>query len=224
LNLTLPDVCAGCGEFAKRRLYWEKPGEHYDSGAWYSSTVVGMRAPFCVQCLARHESEVTRTNAIKSVLLCFRSQAMIPAVLAGAAAVFAAAKLMPDPLSADRTDALLFVGVVGFFGLISLGSLWAAWRATRWRAVPPLTTVTGSFSFGGDESEMFEGERHRYAVVNEAFYEALLAANRDKVWKPGGARARRAGWTRKVMYAAFGVVVAVVALWEWIEPWVRVEW
>lgn len=223
LGLALPDVCARCGEHASQRLYWEKVVQDTSDGG-SSYTIIGSRAPFCGRCLEQHEREIQRMPAWKQLLQVFRAEAMIPAALAAAAAVFAAVKLMPNPVKADWMDVLLFGGVVGFFGLISFGSLLTAWTNTRHHCVPPVTAIAGSFSFSGDISEMFEGERHRYVIVNDAFFEALLAANRDKLWKPSSERARRASWKRKTLYVVLGIGAAVLVLWEWIEPWVRVEW
>jgi hypothetical protein len=60
--------------------------------------------------------------------------------------------------------------------------------------------------------------------VNDAFYEALLAANRERLWQPGSVRARRAEWKRNALFVVVGLVIAVAFLWDWIKPWVRVEW
>jgi hypothetical protein len=224
LALALPDVCARCGQPAPKRLYWDKVIDSYDSDSGYTHEVVGARAPFCGRCLERHEREIRRMPVWKQLLQMFRSRLMYSAALAGVAAIVAAIQLIPNPVNAQWSDVVMFAGIVGLFTLISLGSLFGAWRSTRAHRVPPVTAIAGSFSFSEDISEMFEGERHRYVMVNDAFFEALLAANRDKVWKPGSGRARRASWIRKVLYVAAGVGIGVVVLWDWIQPWVRVEW
>jgi len=224
LKLALPDVCARCGQPATKRLYWEKVIASYDSDSGYSHEVVASRAPFCGPCLEQHEREIRRMPLWKQLLQMFRSRLMFSAVLAGIATTIAAIQLVPNPVTAQWSDVIMFAGITGFFALISLGSLLGAWRSTRAHRVPPLTTIAGSFSFSDDLSEMFEGERHRYVIVNDVFFEALLAANRDKVWKPGSERARRASRLRTALYVAGGVAVAVILLWDWIQPWVRVEW
>ncbi|MEP7364481.1 MAG: hypothetical protein ABI972_14595 [Acidobacteriota bacterium] len=224
LSLALPDVCARCGQQAGKRLYWDKVVRNHDSEGGDSIVIVGSRAPFCGRCLAQHERELRRMPWWKQLLQCFRWELMIPAAFSGAATLFAAIKLLPNPVKADRLDVAVLAGVVGFFGLISIMSLSGAWTNTRHHCVPPVTTITGSFSFGGDISSTFEGERHRYVIVNDVFFEALLAANRDKLWKPGSERARRASWKRNVLYVGLGLGAAVLLLWDWIKPWVSVEW
>ena len=224
LKLALPDVCARCGQPATKRLSWHKIIASHDSESGYAHKIVASRAPFCGSCLEQHEREVRRMPVWKQLLQMFRSRLMFSAVLAGIAATVAAIQLIPNPLTAHWSDVIMFAGITGFFALISLGSLVGAWRSTRAHRVPPVTTVADSFSFGDDISEMFEGERHRYVIVNDAFFEALLAANRDKVWKPGSKRARRASRIRTALYVAGGAAVAVILLWDWIQPWVRVEW
>lgn len=222
-ELTLPDVCARCGETAPKRLYWERVIHYHDSE---SSTVgvVGMRAPFCGACLERHEREVLRMPAWKQALQVFRTSTIVPAVLSAAAAVFFGWKLTPKPLPAEWLDYAAPGGLACFFGLIALLCLRAAWTDTRHYRVPPLTAVTGAFTYGADEAELFEGERYRYTLVNDVFYEALLAANRNRLWQPGGERARRASWKRHALFVVVAAVIAVAFLWDWIKPWVRVEW
>ena len=224
LGLALPDVCARCGEHAAKRLYWEKVVRDQSSDDGNSHHIAGCRAPFCARCLEQHEREIKRMPALMQLLQTFRSQSVIPAVLLGAFGAFLTWKLRPDFLHPDALEMAAFAGVALVFGLLSLLCWKTAWSETRHHCVPPLTTVTGSFHFSGDLSEMFEGERYRYAIVNDAFYEALLAANRDKLWKPTGERARRASWKRKALYVALGITAAILLLWDWIQPWVRVEW
>lgn len=223
LRLALPDVCARCGSQAAKKLYWQKVIGN-DSGEGHSNEVIGSRAPFCARCLEQHEREIRRMPVWKQALQMFRSQSMIPAAITGGMALFIALGMMPNLLTADRTELLVFAGAIGFLSVIALGSLVSAWRNTRHYCVPPLTAITGSFTFGPDESEMFEGERHRYTIVNDVYFEALLSSNRDKIWKPGSARGLRASWMRKILYVLGGVAAAVILLWDWIQPWVRVEW
>lgn len=218
-ELHLPDLCARCGVPAKRRLYWEKVFEVHDSESGYSHLVIPARAPFCAACIAQHEREVKRMSWVKRLIQCFRSEMIIPAILTGALSAWMLPKFIPKVGHADLLALAVFAGLLGFFGLVTLGCFRAAWLATRHHTVPPLTSITRSFEFTTDISDTFEGERHRYTLANDAFSDALLQANRERVWHPSGKKARAAAERRILLYAAIGICAAVAVLWEWIEPY-----
>jgi hypothetical protein len=219
LELALPDVCARCGTTpAAGRLYWEKVFEHRDSEGGHSHHVAGARAPFCRACLAQHEREVKRMSPLEALIQCFRSEMMIPAVLSGGFGLWLLPRVLPKIATADWKDWAIFGGLMGFFGIISFGSGWAAWDATRHHTVPALTAVTRSFGFSREGSKTFEGIRHRYTLTNEAFYRALLEANRDRVWQPSGEQARAAAEKRIVLYVIIGILVAAAVVWGWLHP------
>ena len=216
-DLALPDVCALCGAPAKGCLSWQRVFEtHGDS----RNVVASARAPFCPQCLAQHEREVKRMSAFESLLQCFRSEMMIPAVMTSGVGLWLVPKFFPKPAHLDWISVAVFCGLLGFFGLIAWGSFQGAWDATRHLTVPPLTTVTKAFGFSLDASDTFEGERHLYTLENDAFYEALLEANRDRMWKPSGERARAATEKRWMLYIVLGAVAVALLLWDWIGPWI----
>lgn len=223
LKLLLPDVCAYCGAHGATPLYWEKVVLVTDSEGSASRLVEGIRAPFCPQCRATHEREVKRMSPLLSLMQCFRSEVMIGAVLTGGAALFFGWKLLPD-LNGDVWSVAAWAALVAFFGLIALGCLLAAWRATRWRAVPAFTSITSSFQWREESAGLFEGDRYRYTICNPAFYDALLALNQDKVWKPTGARARRAATWRTALYIALGFAAVLVVFWEYFVEFLRREW
>ena len=77
-----------------------------------------------------------------------------------------------------------------------------------------------AFGFSLDASDTFEGERHLYTLENDAFYEALLEANRDRMWKPSGERARAATEKRWMLYILLGTAVVALVLWDWFGPWI----
>lgn len=223
LRLRLPDICACCGAHGAAPLYWEKVVLVTDSEGRASRLVEGIRAPFCPQCRATHEREVKRMNPLLSLLQCFRSEVMIGAVLTGGAALFFGWKLLPD-LNDDVWSVAAWVALVAFFGLIAFGCLLAAWRATRWRTVPALTTITSSFQWREETAGLFEGDRYRYTIRHPAFYDALLALNQDRVWKPTGTRARRAAAWRKTLYIALGIAAVLLVFWEYFGEFLRREW
>ena len=215
LELDLPDVCARCGEPAKGRLYWERVFEIYEDG--HGRAVEAARAPFCPQCLAQHEREVKRMSSLESLIQCFRSESIIPAVLSGSACVWMIFKFVPKLPHADWIAVAAFCAVFAFFGLIAWGSYVAARDATRHHTVPALTAITESFGFMRITSQTFEGERYRYTPANERFAEALLATNRDRVWIPSGKTARKAAEKRVVLYVVFGVVAMIALVWDWMH-------
>jgi hypothetical protein len=215
LELTLPDICARCGEPAKGRLYWERVFEVYDDG--HGHMVEGARAPFCPPCLAQHEREVKRMSWLESFIQCFRSQNMISAVICGSIAVWMIFKFIPKLPGADWLGVAGTCAILAFFGLIAWASYGAARDATRHHTVPPLTAITKSFGFSRDTSELFEGLRYRYTPANERFAEALLAANRDRVWVPSGKTARKAAEKRVVLYVVLGVVAVIAVVWDWLH-------
>lgn len=213
-ELALPDVCARCGAGAKERLHWERVFEQHNDG---HTTVVGAaQAPFCGACPAQHEREVKRMPPIKSVLQCFRSELMIPAVFTGAGTVFMVYAILPKLPRAGLASLAMFSGLIAFFGWISWGSFRGAWDATRHHTVPALTSITKSFGFGLDIADAFEGERHRYTMSNELFCEALRAANENRRWQRSGERAQSAASKRIVLYVLLGVGAVGLLLWDWI--------
>ncbi|MBK7928712.1 MAG: hypothetical protein IPJ98_14825 [Bryobacterales bacterium] len=223
LRLRLPGICAYCGAHGAAPLYWEKVVLVTDSEGSASRLVEGIRAPFCPRCRATHEREVKRMSPFLNLLQCFRSEVMIGAVLTGGAALFFGWKLLPV-LNDDVWSVAAWVALVAFFGLIALGCLLAAWRATRWRTVPALTSITSSLQWREETAGLFEGDRYRYTIRHPAFYDALLALNQDRVWKPAGTRARRAAVWRKGLYIALGIAAVLVIFWEYFVEFLRHEW
>ncbi len=214
-ELALPDICAHCGAEAKRRLHWERVIEDYNDG--HTTTVVAAHAPFCIACLAQHEREVKRMPTLESILQCFRSEMMIPAVFTGAGTMFFFYVLLPKLPRADLKSLALFGGLIAFFGWISWASFRAAWDATRHHTVPALTTITRSFGFGLNVAATFEGERHRYTLTNERFYEAFQAANENRRWHRSGEQFQAAASKRMLLYVVAGVAMAGVWLWDWMR-------
>ncbi len=218
-DLRLPAICARCAAPAQANLTWRKVFEITDSEDTSSYVIVTARAPFCPACIAQHEREVKRITPFGRILLCFRSELILPALFSGGFTLFLAPKLLPNLLDPWPHNALA-AAILGFFALISIGSFRAAWDQTDRRAVPPLTSVTAAFGFSRDISASFEGVRHRYTLANQIFADALLAANQDRTWHRSSPQARLAQRKRTVLYVVLGSVVAIALLWDWMEPFV----
>jgi hypothetical protein len=68
------------------------------------------------------------------------------------------------------------------------------------------TAVTRAVDFGDDESEPFEGERHRFSFENHEVAAQFAALNSDQLWDPSGGRARVAGVLKWVVLAALAAL------------------
>jgi hypothetical protein len=197
-SAALPPLCASCGSAAGQRLQVEKVFRR-KAGTDVPATYVvsSVSVPFCGGCVARHQAESPPKPVTVRALTLLRSVLMIPAVS------FALITLWLLPRFFDN-GGLLFGGILLAFALLSVACLRAAWAQTHRYRVAELSSVTGSFDFTDDLSELFERERHNYLLRNPTFAEAFNAANADQVWDPASPGARRADRARS------GLLIAVV--------------
>ncbi|MEZ5399612.1 MAG: hypothetical protein R2729_08065 [Bryobacteraceae bacterium] len=221
VDLNLPWLCARCGRPATSRLRWERVFQLSDSEDGHRYEIVAAEAPFCSDCTAEHERAVRRFTPLERALMCFRSQYIVPATVIGLFTLWTIRNFLPALFETPWSYANYIGLLPPIFGLMALLCLRAAWHDSHRHAVPPLTSVTDAFAFSPDIAGAFEGERHRYAISNEAFYHAFVEANHHLRWRPSGAAARKARGKRYALYAAIAVVVVVAAVWDWVAPYLR---
>jgi hypothetical protein len=104
-----------------------------------------------------------------------------------------------------------------FAAVPALGLVWSlglAWSLTRPQRIEPQTEVTLACDFSGDVSAFYERERHMYAFRNREFADALVQANRDRVWS---SEDRMRSNKIQGILTAVGVVCLVVAAIIWLR-------
>ena len=204
--LVYPPLCANCGLGADSRIKIERVFKREDSEDATTYVVTAAPVPFCPSCQYQHDQEAKKVTAVDRILATFRSFLMIPALCAAFAFLFFLPNFVKEAAEGDLGAQSIWGGVCLFFLLISLGSFRAAWQASRRYVVVPPTSITRSFLFTDDVSELFEGRRHRYTLTNAAFAEAFAQANQNRAWVRSGSRAQNA---RLVRWVLFGLVILV---------------
>jgi hypothetical protein len=212
-DVSMPRICANCGAAASESIAVENIFTGHSRNP-NSHVVASIYVPFCPSCIARHRSEARVVTPLERFFLCFRTVVIIPALASGGFAAFFGLKVLKELATGDGQSAMMLSAVVAFFGLISAGTVRSAYNQTARFAVIPRTSVTSAFDYGADCSELSEPERHRYWIRNEAFAEAFAALNQNRVWHSRGPAARAAKSKRTAALVAFGVVIAVILLWD----------
>ena len=210
--LTWPRVCAHCGTTASEQIVVRKALRRYRSRRSRNSRLIDFRiasapVPFCQACAAEHRTTVQRPTTLGVLLGFLFHPLIIPIVGASYFGVIiyrsAQGMTLADP--AGRIGWGLFALMV--FIIVWTTVLW--WRMSARSRLEPQTDITRACDFSGDVSQMFEGERHIYALQNETFAQAFEAVNADRRWtEEDQARLRRL----TPLYAlAFLVVLGGVA-------------
>jgi hypothetical protein len=214
-DVAMPRICANCGAAASESIAVENIFTGHSRNP-NSHVVASIYVPFCPSCIARHRSEARVVTPLERFFLCFRAGVVVAALGAGGFAAFFGLKVLKELATGDGQSAMILFAVVALFGLVAAGCFYTAYKQTARLAVIPRTSVTSAFDYGADCSGMFEPERHRYWSRNEAFAEAFAEINQKRVWHSRGRAARAAKSKRAAALVAFGVVIAVVLMWDMV--------
>ena len=209
--LSWPRICANCGASASEQIIVRKVfgrGRPTRFGRRSSSGPIDFRivpapVPFCLTCANQHRATVV-PRAFNIITDFIFSWAIVPVIGLSFIAykTFPAVKDMSLANSAGRAG-------WSFFALMAAGIVWCVglwWRVSAPDRVEYQTEITKACDFSRDVSEMFERERHIYAMSNKTFADAFAAANAGRVWTAADqAHSRRYSWVYSL-----GVVAALV--------------
>lgn len=187
-TLRWPPICAACGSDASATL----PVTRVDLRDWRYTTatrsadhfaivaVCTIDVPFCAACVARHRGETRGNAAVRAVVSVFSTVYVIPLIVVVTGLV---AGLDPEgfglagvPISLPTTATQRAA-----FALVAAGFAAAVCYQTRWRRVPPPTSVTEAFDFSDNLAGWFEPERRVYGMTPARFAQAVIDANRSRV-------------------------------------------
>jgi hypothetical protein len=213
-SLAFPDICAHCGDAASEHLRIDKVFEVNYSDSPRSYTINSVAVLFCPRCIEIHWREVRKFSVLERLVMCLHAGEMLAGLCSGAFATF----LVFEAIRRGRggPDAVL-AGVAAVFAGISYLSYRHAYGETQHLAVPPLTSVTGSFDFTGVGGDLYDGPRRTYTLRNSAFRDAFVLLNRELTWNPGSPQARQAESKRKVTTVIAVAVVAGLVVWEIVK-------
>lgn len=209
-----PDLCANCGCPTSERLLVEKVFERRDSDSPTAYSIARVNVPFCPTCIRRHREEVKPVTPLARLLLCFRSGTGVGGAFSAAFGLWLFPKFLPRMLRGDLTNLLVFSAIPGLFFLIAYGCFRAAWDETEHLAVIPATSITSAFDYSDNCAQTFDVERRIYTLRNERFAQAMLEANRDRVWNPNSRGARTASRKRNVLFIVMTIAFGSFILWE----------
>lgn len=215
-ELAWPAICANCGAPASERIAVRKvfkrrhpESERYTSRLfWYK--VYSARIPFCASCARDHRATVnvpTITGAVTALLF-------HPNIIAIIGFTWLLRMSLRDVHGFSLTDPRNR-SAWEFVALPLLGLAWSlglAWRLTLPSRIPPQTEVTLACDFSNDVSELYERERHIYAIRNETFAAALVQANQRRVWTPDD-QARALSIHRAVAAVVVGSIIVAAVIW-----------
>lgn len=216
----MPALCVSCaapyGGFAVVESVFTRT--HSDSPNTY---VVGrLSVPLCVACLGRHNAERPPIDAVKRVLLMFRTPEVFAGIAPGAASLFVLWIAIPRFLRFDLISMGFFSALSGFFGLIAFFGFRAAWQDSERYAVQPPSSVSSAIRFSDDRADLFEPEHHTYILSNPQFAAAFIELNKALIWRPDGRQANVARQKRNLSYIVFGIVVACVVIYSLLDEFV----
>ena len=219
--LTWPRICANCGAPADEQIEVRKVfgrrrptrfGRRSGSGYLIDFRIVPAPVPFCLTCANQHRATV-QPRAFNIVTDFIFSWAIIPVV---GCSIIAYATF--PGLNASLSDSA-GRAAWSFFAIFVAGIAWCCglwWRTTAPDRVVRQTEVTLACDFTRDVSEVFERERHIYAMRNKAFADALASANADRAWTAADqAHSLRYSWVYSL-----GIVVAFVLV-VWLISTIR---
>lgn len=214
-ELAWPQICANCGASASEQITVRKVfGRHRPtrfgrgSGTGYliDFRIVPAPVPFCLTCANQHRATV-QPRAFNIVTNFIFSWAIIPVVGSSIIAymIFQAVKSMSLADPAGRFGWSIFAVMIG--AIVWCVGLW--WRVSAPDRVEHQTEITLACDFSRDVSEMFERERHIYAMRNQAFADAFAAANANRAWTAEDqAHSIRYSWVYSLGFVAALAVVA----------------
>ena len=236
-----PRLCVECGGPADRTVALTKLFFHDgDRRSYYFAD--GVAAPACAGCAGVHQRELLPiAPEVKRRLLRSWAVAALPFVVPVAVITWMLTLFVPNLLEALRegepAEVAIWGAVCGFFGVMGLvfwGLIMRQGRplilspghtrpvhvqtergplGSRYVVPAEPTSLMRAVDFSGDESELFEPERHRFTFRNYEVAAGFSELNAHRQWDPASRRAQLAATGRKALIGAvvLGVIYVVVA-------------
>lgn len=196
-DLTWPRICSACGASASEQVVVRKGFRRRRSRRGRGSSsglsdyqIVSTPVPLCSSCAHTHRATVKKPSAAAALFGFLLHPIIIPVVGAGyfAVIIFKSTRGLSLSDSAGQAGWGLFALMV--FIMVWTTVIW--FRSTVTQRLEPQTEITRACDFSGNVSQIFERERHIYAMRNEAFARAFEAANAGARWTEADqARSRR---------------------------------
>jgi uncharacterized membrane protein len=213
-KVQLPTLCASCGGLAAGKLTFSKVFRLVYRASRTRIRVLHATMPCCDACRAKHLAEAPPMPLGSRLATIIFSEAILVAIFPFGIGLFVGWLAIQDFAAGDRERGSMLASVGGFMVFIGLLVASTAVSSTRRLRVPPLTSVTSAFDFSNNVAEAFDRARYVYALRNERFARAFIAANGEKQWDAESAEAKRAAWKRNVTGKVALAVLALWVIWE----------
>ena len=179
-----PALCPNCGAAAAERLtlsrVFRRMRDTEGAGGGWRYHISRARVPFCATCVERHWQLTQRMSLTTYLLHLVATPLLISFV---GAAYFAIRLFRPLVLETLGTSSqLLGLGVFGALVLAMVTSAAGAWWRMRFYCIPPETEISSACVFSDKLGNALIGARRVYAIRDAGCAEALLAANRARLW------------------------------------------
>lgn len=236
-----PDLCVKCGAPAERTVVLTKLFYHSgDRRSYYFAD--GVAAPACAGCAGEHQRELRPIDPeVKRRLLRGWAVATLPYIVPVAVITWMLTIFVPELLEALRggepAELAIWGAVCGFFGVMGLVFVRLILKpgrpmmltpghtspvhvqvergplGSRYVAPTEPTSLMRAVDFSGDESELFEPERHRFTFRNYEMAAGFSELNAHRQWDPASRRAQLAATGRRALIGlvVLGALYALVA-------------
>lgn len=192
-DLAWPQICANCGgpaseQVTVRKVFSKSRRLRSSSNQLIDFRIVRAPVPLCATCVNEHRATVIRPTlgSISGTFFWY--------VIPVAGLIWVAQAIFPSAIGQSLSEPGGRVGW-GLFALIIGGLVWTLglwWRSSAPSRIESQTEITKACDFSRDVSQMFERERHIYAMRNDAFAAAFRSLNADRAWtEQDQARSRR---------------------------------
>lgn len=217
--LSWPRICANCSapadeQIVVRKVFLKRRPTRFSrssNSGLIDFRIVPAPIPFCLTCANHHRATIVpRTfNIVTDFIF---SWAIVPVVGCSILAYLT----FPAVKDLSLTEPTGRAGW-GLFAIFAAGIAWCCglwWRTTAPDRVERQTEITLACDFSRDVSEIFEGERHIYAIRSKALADALASANTDRAWTAKDqAHSRRYSWLYYLaVLVAFGIGVWLLSV------------
>jgi len=212
-SLAWPPVCANCGQSTSERIRISKTfyrqrryGRSQHQNTPFDFRIVSADVPFCPPCIERHR----RALPVRSQFARLRTFLLNPAHVGTVGCALLLTIVGPTAMEMPAGSSAA-AAAWAFAGILLLGIVWIlglTWWTTRPDRLEPRTEITRACDFSGNVAVAFERERHTYALRNQAFAEALGAANRNRVWTDADQSRMR----RTSIFVVPGIVAGLIVV------------
>jgi hypothetical protein len=212
-TLMWPPICANCGAGASERIRIQKAfyrqtrwGRGVNHAPAYKTVTVDI--PLCRDCAERHRVEAQNVSTFRR----WRSFIFSPVHIAtiGFTVIFFKMDLSWNDFQGLGPRGLWIASTPV---LALLLAICLAFWYTRPDRFEPRSDITNACDFSTNVSMDFGPERHIYSLRNEAFADAFISANRDRVWTREDQV--RNSWRTAYLGVIFlgGLVIARLLVW-----------